>query len=323
MAVVAPDEVDDALTAMRAHPARYRRRRASARSWPSPKASSPCAPPSAAPASSTCSSATRCPGSAERARCPAPCCECTGTVQGVGFRPFVYRHAVALGLVGTVRNDSAGVLIDVEGDADLIATLERALTEEPPPLARVTSVGAPAGRLRRWPRHLPHRGDRRRWARCRPRSASTPARATSASPRSTIRRIAATATRSRTAPTAARATRSRRRVPYDRPATTMAGFAMCAGVPGRVRRSRRPPVPRPTECVPGRAGRRSPGATPTARRAPAGTTRSTPRSPRSRAARSSAVKGIGGYHLAVDAADERRGRASCAAARPATTSRSP
>ena len=39
----------------------------------------------------------------------------TGTVQGVGFRPFVYRQAIALGLAGFVRNDSAGVLIEVEG----------------------------------------------------------------------------------------------------------------------------------------------------------------------------------------------------------------
>ena len=61
-------------------------------------------------------------------------------MQGVGFRPFVYRHAVALGLVGTVRNDRAGVLIDVQGDGAGIAALERVLTEAPPPMARVTSV---------------------------------------------------------------------------------------------------------------------------------------------------------------------------------------
>ncbi|RPI12207.1 MAG: hypothetical protein EHM63_00115, partial [Actinobacteria bacterium] len=38
----------------------------------------------------------------------------TGTVQGVGFRPFVYRHATRLGLGGWVLNDSSGVLIEVE-----------------------------------------------------------------------------------------------------------------------------------------------------------------------------------------------------------------
>ena len=53
----------------------------------------------------------------------------TGTVQGVGFRPFVYRHAVALGLAGSVRNDSAGVLIDVEGEPERIAELTRVLAE--------------------------------------------------------------------------------------------------------------------------------------------------------------------------------------------------
>ena len=39
----------------------------------------------------------------------------TGTVQGVGFRPFVHREARRLGLHGWVRNDSAGVLLEVEG----------------------------------------------------------------------------------------------------------------------------------------------------------------------------------------------------------------
>ncbi len=64
----------------------------------------------------------------------------TGTVQGVGFRPFVYRHAVALGLAGYVLNDSAGVLIEVEGPAERVAELARLLVEDPPPLARVAGV---------------------------------------------------------------------------------------------------------------------------------------------------------------------------------------
>jgi hydrogenase maturation protein HypF len=66
----------------------------------------------------------------------------TGTVQGVGFRPFVYRHAVALGLTGYVLNDSAGVLIEVEGPAERVAELTRLLVEDPPPLARVATVAA-------------------------------------------------------------------------------------------------------------------------------------------------------------------------------------
>ena len=68
----------------------------------------------------------------------------TGTVQGVGFRPFVYRQATALGLRGFVRNDSGGVLIEVEGDAERLDALARALVDEPPPLARVADVAAEA-----------------------------------------------------------------------------------------------------------------------------------------------------------------------------------
>ena len=64
----------------------------------------------------------------------------TGTVQGVGFRPFVYRHAIALGLVGSVRNDSFGVLIDVEGAPERIAELTRVIKEAPPPLARIEAI---------------------------------------------------------------------------------------------------------------------------------------------------------------------------------------
>ena len=64
----------------------------------------------------------------------------TGTVQGVGFRPFVFRQAVALGLAGFVLNDSDGVLIEVEGDRTKVSELCRLVGEAPPPLARVTSV---------------------------------------------------------------------------------------------------------------------------------------------------------------------------------------
>ena len=63
-----------------------------------------------------------------------------GTVQGVGFRPFVYRIATELGLAGWVLNDSRGVLIEAEGErASLDALLER-LRAEAPPLAIVERI---------------------------------------------------------------------------------------------------------------------------------------------------------------------------------------
>ncbi|MDQ6698229.1 MAG: carbamoyltransferase HypF [Actinomycetota bacterium] len=67
-----------------------------------------------------------------------------GTVQGVGFRPFVYRSAVELALSGFVCNDSAGVLIEAEGERLAVEDLCRRLVEEPPPLAIVSSVDVTA-----------------------------------------------------------------------------------------------------------------------------------------------------------------------------------
>ncbi len=61
-----------------------------------------------------------------------------GTVQGVGFRPFVYRLAVRLGLSGFVFNDAAGVLIEIEGAAGEEFLV--ALRDEAPPLARIDGV---------------------------------------------------------------------------------------------------------------------------------------------------------------------------------------
>lgn len=64
----------------------------------------------------------------------------SGTVQGVGFRPFVYRQAVALGLRGTVANAAGGVMIEVEGPSTALDELARRLRDEPPPQARVGGV---------------------------------------------------------------------------------------------------------------------------------------------------------------------------------------
>ena len=246
----------------------------------------------------------------------------TGTVQGVGFRPFVYRHAVALGLAGFVLNDSAGVLIDVSGDADHVAELARLLVDDAPPLARVTAVtseplaasanqdgfrivesvdgGAP---------DVPVSIDSATCDAClaevddpADRRAGYPfTNCTNCGPRYTIVLS----------------------VPYDRPATTMARFAMCTGLPGRVRRSRRPALPRAAQRLPalradvGLAHARRPGAWRKARPP------STPPSPRSCGRERSWPSRASAATTWPSMRPTRRPSPSCGAASSATTSRSP
>lgn len=63
-----------------------------------------------------------------------------GQVQGVGFRPFVYRLATEFELGGEVSNDDNGAVIEVEGPRPSIDTFAAALIERLPPLARISDL---------------------------------------------------------------------------------------------------------------------------------------------------------------------------------------
>ena len=65
-----------------------------------------------------------------------------GTVQGVGFRPFVYRTAVDLGLRGSVWNDADGVVIEAEGSVDALDERAHPLGRESVRVGTVTSEHA-------------------------------------------------------------------------------------------------------------------------------------------------------------------------------------
>ena len=74
----------------------------------------------------------------------AGCCRArirvTGTVQGVGFRPYVHRLAGELELGGWVLNDAQGVLLEVEGSERAVAEFRSRLTAQAPPLALIERV---------------------------------------------------------------------------------------------------------------------------------------------------------------------------------------
>ncbi|MBL8566846.1 MAG: carbamoyltransferase HypF [Hyphomicrobiaceae bacterium] len=64
----------------------------------------------------------------------------TGNVQGVGFRPTVWRIATEEGLIGRVYNDAAGVVIEVAGARAAVERFCERLGREPPPLARIDAL---------------------------------------------------------------------------------------------------------------------------------------------------------------------------------------
>jgi hydrogenase maturation protein HypF len=225
----------------------------------------------------------------------------TGTVQGVGFRPFVYRVATGLGLTGEVSNGTAGVTIDAEGPAEALDALLDALRHAPPPLARVEDIAVGTVAFHGYPGfrivasdgdgtvEVPVSVDAGPCGACLA-ELSDPAdrrfghpfiNCTDCGPRYTITR----------------------RVPYDRPVTTMAGFPMCATCRSEYddpadRRFHAQPVCCPA-CGP-QLALLDPAGGPVATRdeALAGAVR------RLREGAILAVKGVGGFHLAVDAVDE-------------------
>jgi hydrogenase maturation protein HypF len=148
-----------------------------------------------------------------------------GTVQGVGFRPFVYRLADELGLAGWVLNDERGVLLEVEGSPAGLEAFAARLRADAPPLARVERVVVepvePVGRPGFEIRASVRAGD-----------ADAPVSVDSATCDDCLRELLDPADRRHRYPfinctnCGPRFTIVRG-VPYDRPLTTMAGFQMC------------------------------------------------------------------------------------------------
>jgi len=223
--------------------------------------------------------------------------EVVGTVQGVGFRPWVYRVATRLGIAGQVRNDVGGVTVEAFGEPSALDGLVHALRSDHPPAAEIRSlqweeippretqgfVIAPS--LPGSGRRVSIPADLATCAACveeifdpsdrRYRYPFT--NCTDCGPRFTIARDA----------------------PYDRPVTSMAGFVMCEACQReyddpRNRRFHAQPNACP-RCGPRLRLRDSTGKD----LASADPIREVVAA--LRAGNVVAVKGLGGYHLAVDA----------------------
>ena len=223
-----------------------------------------------------------------------------GIVQGVGFRPFVFNLAESLKLSGHVFNHSKGVDIELEGAREAIDAFKERLTAHPPPLAHITRISAaPKEALGEKGFYIKEsQGAGAKTALVAPDSDVCPdclrelfdpgdrryrypfINCTNCGPRFTIIHG----------------------IPYDRPNTTMSVFPMCDDCRAeyedpRDRRFHAQPVACPA-CGP-RLTFRDESFHPAGSEDPVADAARTIRK-----GGAVAVKGIGGYHLAVDAENE-------------------
>jgi hydrogenase maturation protein HypF len=224
--------------------------------------------------------------------------EIRGAVQGVGFRPFVWRLAHALSLAGWVRNDIAGVFIELEGEEDSLGAFRRALDEAPPPLARIREIleasAEPNGESGF--RILPSEGRGTRSVLVLPDVATCPACLAEVLDPRDRRYLYPFANCTDCGPRFTIVTD----LPYDRPSTTMAAFTLCPACRAeyedpRDRRFHAQPIACPA-CGPSLEAW-SPDSEVLARRHEA----LVAAAEALRRGEVVAVKGLGGFHLMCDA----------------------
>jgi len=225
-----------------------------------------------------------------------------GTVQGVGFRPTMWRLAHACGITGDVRNDADGVLMHVRGEPRAVERFLLLVRSDAPPLARITSIDTR-------PATVPVAADDFRIVESRAGRVRTQIAADAVVCADCLGEVFDPADRRFGYPFANCTHCGPRlsivtRVPYDRPNTTMAAFALCADCAAEYadpadRRFHAQPIacPRcgPRVTLEGMHGQALPfagGAPPDALDA-AGALLS--------AGKIVAIKGLGGFQLACDA----------------------
>jgi hydrogenase maturation protein HypF len=226
----------------------------------------------------------------------------TGVVQGVGFRPFVHRIANELGLAGFVGNDSGAVFLEVQGEGARVAEFGHRLRAQAPPLARISSVSvmdlatdAACGRDFRIVTSQTVGG------------VTTPIPPDIAVCDDCIAELFDPADRRYRHPFVTCTNCGPRftiirELPYDRPATTMSGFAMCERCTAEYhdpadRRFHAQPIACP-DCGPSLWFSSAAGRVTGSDAALAATQRALA------AGAVVAIKGIGGYHLACVAGQE-------------------